>query len=72
MTTPIQMYMGRNIGKDEQGYFIAFSDKDTKRYADKNKVAKAHFTDETKALSQMKFNLRNGWTWFDAHNDPTI
>lgn len=67
-----QMYMGRNVGKDEQGYFIAFSDKDIKRHADKAKIGRAHFANETQAINQMKHNLRNGWTWFDAHHDPTI
>lgn len=66
-----QMYMGRNISQDDKGYYIAFSDNDIKRYADKRNTTKAHFTSSAKALKQMKFNLTQGWTWFDAHFDPT-
>ena len=65
-----QWYMGRNIGKDSQGYYIAFSDKD--RTSNREKVNMNHFVEYENALKQLKYLNDNGWAWFDPHFDPTI
>ena len=63
------LYMGRNIGQDDKGYYITFSDRDEKR----NKhIERAHFATWAKAKSQMDYMLTQGHTWFDAHTDMTI
>lgn len=64
-------YIGRNIGKDEHGYYITFSDKDLTSRHDKS-YAKNHHKTEAKAYNWMCKLIDNGSTWFDAHFDPTI
>lgn len=66
-----QFYMGRNIGKDDKGYYLTFSDHDLKSTHDKG-YERAHFTTYAKALSHMNYSLSQGWAWFDAHFDPSI
>jgi hypothetical protein len=64
-------YIGRNIGKDEHGYYLTFSDKDLTSSHDKN-FARNHHTTYDKALAHMNRLIETGSTWFDAHFDPTI
>ncbi len=68
MTT---LYFGRNIGEDELGYYLTFNTSDLKSAHDKT-YGKSHFKTYAKALAQLKYQVSNGSTWFDAHFDPTI
>ncbi len=66
------IYMGRNIGQDDKGYYITFSDKDRNGVGMANSTAKSHYKTYQKASKQMSYMLEQGHTWFDAHFDPTI
>lgn len=66
-----QFFIGRNIGKDEYGYYITFSDKDLESSHDKN-YTKNHHASYEEAGAWMDKLTASGSTWFDAHFDPTI
>jgi hypothetical protein len=70
-TQTTEFYIGRNIGKDEIGNFITFSDKDLKSSHNKD-YTKAHFKTYNEALKHMTHLIDSGSTWFDAHFDPSI
>lgn len=65
------LYLGRNIGKDNKGYFITFSDKDLVSVYDK-RVERSHYATYNKAVKHMMYLINEGSNWFDAHLDPTI
>lgn len=64
-------FIGRNIGKDDQGYYITFSDRDLTAEHDKS-FAKNHHSTYKEAKTLMDHLINNGSHWFDARFDPTI
>lgn len=66
-------FIGRNILKDEEGYYLVLATEDIKsRSQSDNAKRTGSLSTERKAKLLMDSLLAEGSTWIDAHFDPTI
>ena len=66
-------FIGRNILKDEDGYYLVLATEDIKsRSQSGNAKRTGSLSTERKAKLLMETLLASGSTWIDAHFDPTI
>ena len=65
------IYLGRNIGHNDKGFYITFGDRDLTSSHDKD-YGVNYFSSHRKAMKALNDLLASGATWFDAHFDPTI
>lgn len=66
-------FIGRNILKDEEGYYLVLATEDIKSRSQSDKAKRTgSLSTYHKAKLLMDSLLAGGSTWIDAHFDPTI